>query len=297
MTVAISPIKRQVSKPYLTLQEFKNAPTALDYGNLVVGGNQAAQDAELSNAILRASSWIDQYCRQIIGATVDVEQQRTRIRADGTLRVHPKFFPIVALTDFAWGTDPNNLVSAPDVSLSWLEEQQIVFPYSSMPTNWSSQGPLSFGFPSSARAEVYVKYSYINGYANTFLETIASAGSSVLLVDDGAGIVPGEMLTIFDGASTERVTVASTYEFGSTSVPVTSPLLYTHAVGVSVSALPAAVKEACILVTSAYLKIRGDASMVMDVTSRPTTQIDGAGKVGTDIAHAQQLLQPFRRVR
>jgi hypothetical protein len=296
MANAISPIKRQQTKPYLTLQEFKNAPTALDYGNLVVGGNQAAQDAELSNAILRASSWIDQFCNQIIGATVDVEQQRARIRNDGTIRFHPKYSPIVALTDFKWGAYPNSLYSSTDVSVAWIEEQEIIFPYASQPTNWSSQGPLGFGFPSSAGSEVFINYTYINGYSNTTIATTASAGSSVLLVDDGTGLVAGEMITIFDGANTERVTVASNYTFDSNTVPLVSPLAYTHAVGVSVSSLPAAVKEACILVTSAYLKIRGDASMIMEVTNSPSNQTNPGG-IQTDINAAQQLLMPFRRIR
>jgi len=297
MATAISPIKRQVSKPYLTLQEFKNAPTALDYGNLVVGGNQAAQDAELSNAILRASSWIDQFCNQIIGATVDVEQQRIRIRPDGTLRFHPKYFPIVALTDLNIGFQPNQLTAVQDPSQAWLEEGQVVFPYASLPTNMSSQGPLGFGFPSTPRAETYINYSYVNGYGNSTLASSASAGATTLVVDDGTGFVAGEMFTIYDGASTERVTVASTYTFDSNTIPLTSALLFTHAAGVSVSSLPAAIKQACILVTSAFLKIRGDASMVMQVTSNPTTQIPNSQNLGTDLTIAQELLKPFRRIR
>lgn len=297
MANAISPIRRQSSKPYLSLAEFKNAPTALDYGNLVVGGNQAAQDAELTNAITRASSWIDQYCNQIISATVDVEQQRTRMRPDGSVRVHPKYFPIVALTAFSAGPTPALMVPATDCSVAWLEEQEIIFPLSQLPTSMSSQGPLSFGFAGTSGTEMFVNYTYINGYANTALAADSLAGATTITVSDGTGIVPGESLKIFDGASTENIVVASTYTFGSTTVPLASGTLYAHSTGVTVSALPAAIKEACILVTSAYLKIRGDASMVMDVTSRPSEQIAGAGKVGTDIAHAQQLLQPFRRIR
>lgn len=297
MTIAVSPIKRQQTKPYLTLQEFKNAPTALDYGNLVVGGNQAAQDAELSNAILRASSWIDQHCNQIIGATVDVEQQRVRLRSDGTVRIHPKYFPVVALLDLSIGSTPNQLTAAPDVSVAWLEEQEIIFPYASMPMNFSSQGPLSFGFPAATGTQSYVRFSYVNGYSNSTVATIAAAGSTVLLLADGTGIVAGEQITIFDGASTETVTVDSSYVFDSNTVPITSPLLYTHQVGVSVSALPAAIKEAAILVTSAFLKIRGDASLTMGATNVVSGQVAPNSVFGNDINVAETLLKPFRRIR
>ena len=297
MATAISPIKRQVSKPYLTLQEFKNAPTALDYGNLVVGGNQAAQDAELSNAILRASSWIDQYCNQIIGATVDVEQQRTRMRPDGTVRFHPKYFPIVALSQLSIGFSPSSLTAVTDPSQAWLEEGQVIFPYASQPSQWSSQGPLGLGFPSTPRAEVFVNYSYVNGYGNDFIQTAVTVGATSITVNDGTGFTAGEQITIYDGASTERVTIANTYTFDSDTIPLTAPLAYAHSAGVSVSALPAAVKEACILVTSAFLKIRGDASLVMAVTTNPSRQVEGASGLGSDIAVAQELLKPFRRIR
>jgi hypothetical protein len=128
MTTAISPITSQFSTPYLTLDEFKNAPTALDYGNLVQGGSSAAQDAELTNAITRASSWIDQYCNQVLGATVDTEQQRTRIRPDGSVIFHPKYSPIVAVTQITMGTDPQAVTAVPDPSISWIEESHVVFP-------------------------------------------------------------------------------------------------------------------------------------------------------------------------
>lgn len=296
MTSAISPITRQATRPYLSLAEFKSAPTALDYSNLVVGGTQAQQDAELTNAIYRASSWIDQYCNQIIGATADVEQQRVRIRPDGTIRFHPKYFPLVALNSLSIGYQPNSLTAIADVSSAWLEEQQVIFPYSQIASSMSSQGPLGFGFPSSSRAEAFINYSYINGYANSAIASSASAGQTSITLASGLGIIAGEMLTIFDGASTERVIVASNYSFGSATVPLTAPLAYSHAVDVTVSNLPAAVKEACILMTSAYLKIRGDASMTMAVTSAVTKQ-SSSDRVASDVAHASELLKPFRRIR
>lgn len=297
MASVISPITRQVSKPYLTLDEYKNAPTALDYGNLVQGGNQAAQDAELTNAITRASSWIDQYCNQVIAATVDVEQQRTRVRSDGTLRIHPKFHPVVSLDSLSVGFYPGQLTAITNFSTTWIEEQEIVIPLDIGSLTWSSQGPLGLGFTPSPRAETFVKYSYINGYPVSVLTANCSAGATSLTVDSGVGIVAGQTLKIFDGASSENVVVGSSYTYGSATVPLVSGTAYAHTSGAAVTSLPAAVKEACILVTSAYLKIRGDASLVMDVTNRPGQQIEGAQRVGSEIAHAQDLLKPFRRIR
>lgn len=293
----VTPISRQVSVPYLTLDEYKNAPTALDYGNLVQGGNQAAQDAELSNAITRASSWADQYCNQILAATLDTEQQRVRMQPDGTLRIHPKYFPVVSLNSLSFGFYPNQLTPAEDLSGSWIEEQEIIFPISGSTLTMSSQGPLSFGFPSTPRAETYVNYSYVNGYTVTTLAANTSVGATSLTVESGIGIVAGQELKIFDGANTENITVASTYTYGSTTVPLVDALTYAHTAGDAVTSLPAAVKQAVILVTSAYLKIRGDASLVLEVTTRPGEQIAGSQRVGTEVAHAMDILKPFRRIR
>jgi hypothetical protein len=297
MANAITSITRQFSKPYLTLTEFKNAPTALDYGNLVVGGNQAAQDAELTNAITRASSYIDQYCNQILGATLDTEQQRVRIRPDGTIRFHPKYFPIVALTAFSYGYTPLLMNQIPDCSIAWIEEQEVIVPYTEVALNQSSQGPLGFGYPSTSRAETYINYTYVNGWANTTTNGAATAGATTITLSDGLGITAGCALRIFDGASSEIIQVASSYVYGSATVPLTAPLAFNHADGISVSNLPAAIKEAAILMTSAYLKIRGDASLVLDVTTSPGQQIDGSQKIGNDIAHVQQILKPFVRIR
>jgi hypothetical protein len=144
---------------------------------------------------------------------------------------------------------------------------------------------------------MYVNYTYVNGYTNTSLAANSLAGATTITVADADGIVPNGPLKIYDGASTESIVVAANYVFGSTTVPLATPALFAHTAGVSVSALPAAIKEACILVTSAYIKIRGDSSLIMDITNSPGQQVEGSQKVGSDIAHAQELLKPFRRIR
>lgn len=286
------------STPYLTIAEYKQAPTAIDYNNLVVASSDPdVQDAELANVIARASSWIDGFCNQVLAATVQTEQQRARLRPDGFLAVHPSFDPLIALTSLSFGISPTQLVSLPDPSVGWLEDHEFIIPYTAANISYSSQGPLQFGMPAVPRATVFCKYTYIAGYANTTIATSASAGATSITVKSGAGIVAGLSLTIYDGKETEIVTVASTYVFGSTTVPLTAPLAYAHAAGDAISALPPAVKQAAILATTAYLKVRGDYSLTMQVSNSAGQVVDNTGSSNYDFALAKELLAPFVRVR
>jgi hypothetical protein len=297
MSNAYTGTTHQFSTPYLTLDEFKNAPTAIDIDNLVFNSQDPdVQDAELSNVIARASSWVDTYCNQVLAATTEQEQQRTRISADGTIRLHPRYNPIIALTSFQYGNPSTQLQTIQDCSIAWVEDSQLIVPYALLSTTYSSQGPLQFGFPTSPRVETYVKYSYVAGYANSTIVT-ATAGQSNLTVADGTGITAGLTLKIYDGYNSEFVTVADTYTFGSKTVPLTNVLSASHASGISISALPPAVKEATILITTAFLKVRGDNSMVMAISTSAGPALPGKEKLGEEIALAQQLLLPYRRVR
>jgi hypothetical protein len=285
------------STPYLTLAEYKAAPTAIDYNNLVVdSADPAAQDAELANAIARASSWIDTYCGQVLAATSETEQQRIRFSRDGYLKLHPFYNPVVAVTALSYGTQPNNLVAYSDCSQAWVENQSVVVPFTAA-TQYSSAGPLALGLPASTTGEMFVKYTYVSGYANTTLAANVSAGVATITVADGSGIVAGSRLTIFDGMATESITVASTYTFGSTTVPISGALVFAHLSGATVSALPPAVKEAAILATTAFLKVRGDYSMTMGVTSSVGQATPNTSSETFDLALAKELLIPFRRVR
>lgn len=297
MANAYTQTTSQFSTPYLTITEYKNAPTAIDIDNLVFNSQDPDdQDAELANVIARASSWIDTYCNQVLAATVETEQQRSRINADGTIRLHPRYNPIIALLSFSYGNPSTQLQTLPDCSIAWIEPQEIIVPYAQASMTYSSQGPLQFGFPTSPRVEVFMNYQYVAGYTNTTIVS-ASASATSLTVANGTGIIAGQMLKIYDGMYSENVTVASTYTFGSTTVPLVSALAYSHSAGISISALPPAIKEAAILVTTAFLKVRGDNSMVMGVASRAGTALPNSQKVGEEIALAQELLIPYRRIR
>jgi hypothetical protein len=55
--------------------------------------------------------------------------------------------------------------------------------------------------------------------------------------------IAGQHYRIYDGAKSERITIASTYTYGSTTIPLTAPLTHTHAAGVAIGNLPNALKE------------------------------------------------------
>jgi len=281
--------------PYITVAEYKNAPTAVDIDNLVVGGNAGAQDAELANAILRASSFMDEFLNQNLNASTQVENQRTRYTSNGYLAIHPNNNPVISLQSLSYGTDPNNLTALGDPSKCWFEDQQIIVPLSQLATTYSSQGPLSFG-TGAPKQRVFVTYNYTSGYVNNLIAS-ATAGQSAMTVQTADGIVAGMQLRIYDGASSEKITVGSGYTYGSTTVPLASPLAYTHANGIAFGNLPATIKEACILITTAFLKIRGDNSLTMNVTTQPVGNIAGSAMYGGEIQIALKMLDLYRRIR
>lgn len=295
MAVGITPDTLQES-PYLTVQEYKDAPTSIDYNNLVVGGNQAAQDAELANVILRASSYMNEYLNQSLVADSYTETQRVRVNGQGMIALHPNNSPIISLSSFEYGADPNNLIALPDCSTAWFEAQQLIIPLSNLGLNYSSQGPLGFGFGYSPRQQLFTQYTYVSGFVNTTIATATAAATS-LTVTDGTGIIAGQQYRIYDGSKSERITVASTYTNGSTTVPLTGALAYTHAAGVAIGNMPNAIKEACILITTAFLKVRGDNSMTMNLTTQPTTNIGNNARYSGDIALALDMVNKYRRIR
>ena len=295
---AVSPITQFQSGTYLTIAEYKNAPTAIDYNNLVVGGSAAQQDAELAAVIQRASSWIDIYVNQPLIAQNFTEQSRTRMTQEGYMVISPDYNNVVAINSLSYGPTPTNLtvVGATALQSCWFEKSQIVFPISQVGLTYSSQGPLSFGFPPSSRSKIYASFNYCAGYCNGNIQTATASSTSFTMIDP-IGLTAGTVVTIYDGQYTEQVTISPSYIYGSTTINITSPLKYAHASGVAVGNMPQAVKQAAILVATDFLKVRGDNSLTMAVTTRATSGPSVQDIIGSDMALAKELLAPFRRMR
>ena len=297
MAIGITPDISNESS-YLSVAEYKQAPTALSLSTLVTGGNQAAQDAELATVILRASSYMNEYLNQNLIATEYTETQRIRYSASGGYyALHPYNAPVIALSAFNYGANPNQLYALADCSIAWFEGQQIIIPGDQIGWNWTSQGPLQFGGSISQSNWTFTKYTYIAGYANTTTVGDTAVGDTSIEVEDPTGILPGEQYRIFDGANTERVTVSDSYTFGDAVVTLQAPMRYAHLEGATFSNLPNAIKEACILITSAFIKMRGDSSTTMAYTTSPSGNIAGSVRYGNDIAVALDMVNKYRRVR
>lgn len=80
-------------------------------------------------------------------------------------------------------------------------------------------------------------------------------------------------------------------------MPLTSALVYSHTTGSTIGNIPSAIKQACILMTTAFLKARGDSSMTMQITTAPAGTSDGASRYGTDIKLALDIVDKYRRIR
>jgi hypothetical protein len=293
MAVGVTSLDQFNEQPYITVAEYKSAPTAIDYDNLVVGGNASAQDAELERVILRATSYLNEYLNQDLHAENTTETQRVRISGQGYIFLHPNKNPVLSLSEFQWGTDPNNLQTLADPSLCWFENQQIVIPLSQINTTYTSQGPLAFG-TYGPRIPVFTKYTYIGGYVNTTCS--GTAGASSLTVTNPAGILPGEKYRIINGAYSEQVRVSPNYTYGNSTVPIVGVLENNHTLA-GFSNMPFAIKQATILVTTAFIKQRGDRSLTMNLTTQPTTNIGNNQRYAGEIALALDMVNLYRRVR
>jgi hypothetical protein len=297
MAVGITPDTSN-ENPYITVAEYKNAPTSLSLSTLVVNGNQQAQDAELESVILRASSYMNEYFNQNLVADEYTETQRIRYSASGGyFALHPMNAPIISLSSFQYGQDPNMLYSLGDCSKAWFEGQQIIIPGTQIGFNWTSQGPLGLGGGITSSNWTFTKYTYIAGFANTTLAVANAVGATQITVVDPTGICPGQRYRITDGQTNEWVTVSNSYTYGNAIVTLTSPLIYAHNAGTTFGNMPNALKQACILITSAFIKMRGVGSTTMQYTTQPTNNVADTSRYASEIALALDMVNKYRRIR
>lgn len=301
MTIPVltPPTQAELAVPYLTPAGFAAYPTWLDLDNLVPGGVQALQTDELAEALLAASDWA-------VGVTenmplhahwVQNENVRTRAGSGGRVFIQPRHIPVRAITALSWGCDPESMTAdaLPDNTL-WVEDGREV---SFRPGGGLGQftGPaLEFGPRARPSLPVYVTWSYVAGYPNTTLSAACLPAAASVTVADPAGILPGDVLRIYDAGDTsstvgasEALTVASAYAPATptvpptaTSIPLAAPTQFGHEATIGITGFPRKIIQAVIAYTVALL-MRDDES-----AERPATGFGPAtGGRGESAPHAQ----------
>lgn len=282
------------SVPYLTNREFRETPTYLESDDLLTDATTALDDVALANLILSASSMIDGLCNQVLAATLDTEVGVLRPNRQGEMVVKPDCWPVLEVRAFSSGPTVQTMTPLADLSGLFVEDK--FFRVTANRVLTSTAGPLQFG-SSTPDGQLYCSWSYVHGWANTLLTAAVSASDDSLTVADATGIYPGTKLTIYDGGNQENVSVLAV---SGTSVLLASPLLFSHdptAAEICISALPRAVKEACVLITSALIKDPGNTAVVLEeISAGGPRRVQKADlDLGQDLAMADQLLFNYHR--
>ena len=283
--------------PYLTVAEYQAAPTALDTSQLVFNAGTGEETQVLAEIIGRASSWIDTFCCGAQGtlcASANTEVGRVLSDRWGRWIVHPRYWPILEVTAFQVGSDPSTLNTVPlSVANCWIEEQQFIVTNGIGLT--TSAGPLEFSTPARPGREGFAQWSYVNGWVNTTLSQNAAQAATSIQLASVVGVYPGSSFMIYDAAvGDEPVTVSPSWAPGANPVTLTSGLQFAHTAGISVTALPPAVKQAAIFLTSALIKSRGDTAIVISDVGEPNEKATGEMLSAGDQAIAAELLAPFQ---
>gem|GEM_PF-2264148 len=295
---------------YLTVAELLGAPLGLELRSIPATGSTGPGGVigqqtyeELTNVILRASAMADLYCHQTLGATQDSEEgwtdsAKAGIDNNGYLWLHTNNWPVLSVSVFQYGYPALGGTAWTVATLSDLimKRSSIVYPA------WLDR---------RNTPPVRVQATYLNGWPNTLLTASVAGGATGLPVVDATGIMAGARLTIFDQGNTEQVTVASTWlpAPGPASVALAAGTQFAHTpyfrpttppqqpYDVSVSALPADVKQAVLLICKFLVEQRGSTALVMGRTGG----ISGTAQTGKAAMEempleAQYLLDPYRRV-
>lgn len=267
-------------EPYITQAEYIASPTGMDVSQLVPGGTVQQNSDTLDQTIDRASSAADMMCNQILAATLEVQADNYRIQPDGSILIACDQSPIFAIYGLSF-----NGVAVTD--LSALTSAAISRKVVQIPAAIVANATPTNGY-------VHAALTYIAGYANSIMTAPSIVGDVTQTFDNTLGFAPGMIVKVNDPGATETRTVLSVT---ATTVTYTAPLAYPHAAGVNVSALPPAVKQAVVLLTTALIKTRGDAAFVFASTRETPDQKQGiAPGIPDELMDAQMLLANFTRV-
>lgn len=309
-----------MSTPYVTPEMIINAPTGLAWDIIPApGASSQAMFAEQLNICWRATGIVNTIAGQVLRATVDTETQTgpdyriTIQNATGNVRAIMQRWPVVQVYQVA--------VSANLFPRAWSlvgsdqfgSEHPVMGSYGSTAPSSPSDGGQSILVGASngaswanGRNGFVLSTSYLNGWAHCGTTQSATTGATVLHVDDVTGFT-GAVVWVYDGASTEQITVSSVtattplaLPYGAMTVPagpgtlnLASAITANHAAGTVVSAFTADVLQATILVCAAQVMEAGITSIT--IQSLPGVETMGGHGVEDLMVEAETILSPYKR--
>jgi len=286
-----------IVEPYVSLNEVKFSPTAsaIDFSNLIENASQVAQDRALLDIIKRASSKADIFCYGRLGtlnATSNTENGWYRPNRDGNLIFSPSFTPILEVTDIQVGWGPGQGLAEITLSSNNVAIDRDQFTLTAPSTLGLYFGNLGIaGGRWGYQTNMWCQYTYVNGWFNSFLIASAPAGSTTLSVTDTTGLYPGMTFTVWDGMNDEVLKVSAV---SGTTITLSTATTYNHGIGVNVSTMPAAIKQAVIHYVVALVKERGQGGLVINEIGEPAAVSSREQSSMQDEIQAEMLLEPFK---
>lgn len=276
---------------YITCEEYRAEPTSLNTNNLVPGGDQPTQDAELASLIEQASRKLDEWAWQPLYATPGAQQDSDVRIKDGDAILHAHQDRVKAVTAFAWGASWTTLTTLANPSV-WIEEDRVRVALSGAGLVWS--GSLNLNQP--RWGTIFAGWSWVAGWATTRLTNPQSIGDLTITVDNPAGIVgvttPGvaaTMLRLSNGAPKNTYMVES---ITGNVVTLASPLTEAWPAGAGASEAPMDLGKATAKVVSHFIKERAGTGVVMSRTPANASTKDTGGD---ELAEARETAERYQR--
>jgi len=301
--------------PYLTPQLLTNAPTGITWKSIPnPRATPPEQYAEQINICARATSIVDTACNQVIRATIDTETHYgpdyyvTINSQTGVGRIELQRWPIVQVLGGQWNsaaTFPPDW--QPIAENQFAIERPIIGLYgTSAPSDAGEGGQAVLVAPgyltwAYGRRGIQIQVQYVNGWPHTSLTVAATAGSSVVQVDDCTGWAPvtsggqGATGVLKDSSDQEPVTVtAASTTAGPGTLTLASPLEFGHGAGVLLTTIPEQLQQATILFAAAQALVRGaTATTIQTISGTGQATAAGADELNQQ---ARALCVPYKRV-
>lgn len=301
--------------PYITPDLLQNAPTGITWKSIPnARSTPAEQYAEQVNICARATSMVDTACNQVIRATVDTETVYgpdyyvTIQNSTFNGRIVLQRWPVVQVLGgqvSSAATFPPQWQPIP--ANQFAIERPIIGLYgTSAPSDSGEGGQAVLVAPgymtwSFGRRGTVMQIQYVNGWPHTSLTQQATAGDTVLQVDDCTGWAPqasggqGATGVIKDADNQESFTCnGASVQAGPGTITLTAPIGFGHGVGTLTTTIPEQLQQACIMFAASQALTRGaTATTIQSVGGTGQATAAGADELAVQ---AELLCIPYKRV-